>query len=215
MHSLLLWASLAISASPLPDGSLIFLENASSVVEYSTKGKIGHVALVFNDADGCWVYEATPGEVRRVPLDEYYIDLARINRRRDDDEAVRALSLAPKPAYTDSEIAAMRQVLDGQLARRYSVRNYVRTKPGDGIHCAELASTVLNASGRFAFENNAKIHPAALYAAIEESSHYEPAAEVTLAPAAKEPWCARAQRRTAQWFNWCGWSFQEAWLWCW
>jgi hypothetical protein len=215
MHSLLLWATLAVSAAPLDDGSLIFLENASSVVEFSTKGKIGHVALVFSDEGGCWVYEATPGEVRRVLLADYYTELARINRRRDDDEQVLVCSLAPTPAYRDGEIAAMREVLDSQLGRRYSIRNYVRTKPGDGIHCAELASTVLNASGRFAFENNAKIHPAALYASIESSPYYGPPADISLAPLKKEAWCARAQRRTSEWFNWCGWSFQEAWLWCW
>jgi hypothetical protein len=166
MQTLLLWAALAVAAEPLEDGSLLFLENASSVVELSTRGKIGHVALVFN-------------------------------------------------GYSAEEVAAMRAVLDAQLGRRYSVRNYVRTKPGDGIHCAELASSVLNASGRFRFENNAKIHPAALFAAIDKRPHYGPAEEVLIAPAAKEPWCARAQRRTAQWFNWCGWSLREAWLWCW
>jgi hypothetical protein len=215
MHSLLLLAALAVSAPSLEDGTLLFLENASSVVEYSTKGKVGHVAMVFKDAGECWVYEATPGEVRRVPIDEYYADLARINRRRNAEKAVLAIACSPTPAYTAAEVATMRDVLDGQLGRRYSVRNYVRTRPGDGIHCAELASTVLNASGRFEFENNAKIHPAKLFAEIESSPHYGPAEEILLQPAAKEPWCTRAQRRTAQWFNWCGWSFQEAWLWCW
>jgi hypothetical protein len=215
MQTLLLWAALAVAAEPLEDGSLLFLENASSVVELSTRGKIGHVALVFNDADQCWVYEATPGEVRRVTLDDYYLELARINRRRAADEAVLTIAVTPTPGYSAEEVAAMRAVLDAQLGRRYSVRNYVRTKPGDGIHCAELASSVLNASGRFRFENNAKIHPAALFAAIDKRPHYGPAEEVLIAPAAKEPWCARAQRRTAQWFNWCGWSLREAWLWCW
>jgi hypothetical protein len=216
MHSLLLWAVLTVSANPLPDGSLIFLENCNSVVEYSTKGKIGHVALVFNDADTCWVYEATPGEVRRVKLNDYYVELARINRRRDDDDQMRVWALQPTPAYSDAEAAAMREVLAGHLGRRYSLRNYVRTKPGDGIHCAELASTVLNASPRFVFENNAKIHPAALYSAIEASPHYGPPEELTVAPlASKEPWCARAQRRTGEIFAWCGWSCKEAWLWCW
>jgi hypothetical protein len=215
MHSLLLWAAVSLAASPLDDGSLLFLENCNSVVEFSTKGKIGHVALVFSDADDCWVYEATPGEVRRVPLDEYYGELARINRRRDADDQMRVWSLQPTPANSASEIAAMRSALDSQLGRRYSVRNYVRKRPGDGIHCAELTSLVLSASGRYELENGAKLHPAALYAEVASSEHYGPPAEITLAEPAKEPWCARSWRRTTEWFTWCGWSCQEAWLWCW
>jgi hypothetical protein len=216
MHSLLLWAALSLPGSPLEDGTLIFLENANSVVEYSTGGKIGHVALVFNDDDGCNVYEATPGQVRRVALSDYHAELARINRRRDADEQVRAWVYRPTPPYTESELQAMRAALEAQVGRRYSVRNYVRRKPGDGIHCAELTSLVLNASGRFQLERGAKIHPAALYAQIEVSEHYGPVEEIAIVqPEDREAWCLRAQRRTAGWFTWCGWSCREAWLWCW
>jgi hypothetical protein len=216
MHSLLLWAALSLSASPLEDGSLLFLENCNSVVEYSTKGKVGHVAMAFNDADACYVYEATPGEVRRVSLDEYYAELARINRRKGKNDQVQVWAFRPTPAYTTEEVAAMRCALDGQLGRRYSVRNYVRRTPGDGIHCAELSAMVLNASGRFQLENGAKLHPAALYGIVEQSQHYGPAKELAIPqPASRESWCFRAQRRTAEWFTWCGWSCQEAWLWCW
>jgi hypothetical protein len=215
MHSMFLWAAVSLAASPLDDGTLLFLENCNSVVELSTGGEIGHVALVFNDAEECWVYEATPGEVRRVPLNQYYAELARINRRRDDDDQVRIWAFQPTPAYSPREVSAMRSALDPQLGRRYSVRNYVRTKPGDGVHCAELTSLVLSASGRFTLENGAKIHPAALHAAIAASEHFGPPAEISLAPPAKEPWCARSWHRTTEWFTWCGWSCQEAWLWCW
>jgi hypothetical protein len=221
MHSLFLWTALALGAlpiesRPLEDGTLLFLENCNSVVEYSTDGKIGHVALVFGDEEGSFVYEATPGEVRRVPLEDYYTELARINRRRDGDDPVRVWLLRPSPAYAPTEVSAMRLALEKQVGRRYSVRNYIRTKPGDGIHCAELTSLVLNASGRFALENGAKVHPAALYATIESSEHYGPPEEVAIEqPVHREPWCLRAQRRTAEWFTWCGWSCQEAWLWCW
>ena len=216
MHSLVLWTALALSASPLDDGSLIFLENCSSVVEYSTKGKIGHVAIVVNDAGDCFVYEAAPGEVRRVAIDDYYAELVRINQRRDEDDQMRVWLLRPTPAYSPVEVAAMRQALDEQRGRRYSVRNYVRRKPGDGIHCAELTSLALNATGRFALENGAKIHPSALYATLVESEHYGTPEEISLAPpAAQESWCLRTQRRTTEWFTWCGWSCKEAWLWCW
>jgi len=216
---------------------LIFLENCSSVVELTTRGQIGHAALVFHDDEVCWVYEATPGRVRRVTLADYYAELARINKRRDDDEKIRVWLLRPKKAYTANEVSHMRDYLDAQIGRRYSVRNYVRGKPGDvhsakvgplqvhvsvdtgsksagGIHCAELTSTTLNRSGRYAFENCHKIHPQALYTALLPT-HAAPDELLLSPPQVKEPWCQRARRRTAEWFAWCGWSCREAWAWCW
>jgi hypothetical protein len=221
MKSLLLYALLALNASPaaspdppLADGTLLFLENASSVVEYATRGKIGHVALVFADGQDAYVYEATPGDVRRVQLAEYFTELARINQRRDEDEQVRVLALRPKQPYSAEEAARMRKYLDSQVGRRYSVRNYVRSRPADGIHCAELASTALNQSQRHAFEDCHHIHPQSLYTAMKPLSAAP--LEVPIPPlAVQETWCVRAQRRTGQWFTWCGWSFHEAWSWCW
>jgi hypothetical protein len=244
MHSWLVGLVLAIgsateSSPPPADGTLIFLENCSSVVELTTRGQIGHAALVFRDADACWVYEATPARVRRVTLADYYAELARINQRRDEDERMRIWLLAPKAAYAPAEVAKMRDYLDEQLGRRYSVRNYVRGKPGDvhsakvgpvefkvavhtsgesresqGIHCAELTSTTLNQSGRYAFENCHKINPQALYTALLPT-HATPEELLLSPPAVTEPWCQRAQRRTLEWFRWCGWSCGEAWAWCW
>src|SRR5262245_30105061 len=60
MHWLLGWAlALAGAAETAPpaDGTLIFLENCSSLVERATHGQIGHAALVFRDGDACYVYE--------------------------------------------------------------------------------------------------------------------------------------------------------------
>jgi hypothetical protein len=242
MHSLLLCLSFLLGGAAerpsIPaDGTLIFLENCNSIVELTTRGQIGHAALVFHDAEGCWVYEATPGKVRRVTLDEYYAELARLNKRRDDDDQIRVWLLRPKTAYTQAEATKMREYLDAQIGRRYSVRNYVRGKAGevqtttvgpvtvqvavnlphskgDGIHCAELTSTTLNQSGRYAFENCHKINPQALYAAVLPT-HAAPQELLLSPPAVKEPWCQRAQRRTSEWFTWCGWSCGEVWAWCW
>jgi hypothetical protein len=245
MKTILLYvlAGLGATAEPaavpaFPDGTLICLENVNSVVEFSTRGKIGHVALAFADGDDAYVYEATPGEVRRVSVEEYFVELARLNKRRDDDDQIHVWALRPKKAYSEAEVAAMRKYLDSQVGRRYSLRNYVRGKPGDGghaaqigpleikiavdlkdppsegIHCAELASTTLNQSDRYGFENCHRIHPQALYAAM--MPHSAAPEEIAIPPlAVKETWCVRAQRRTAEWFTWCGWSCQEAWSWCW
>ena len=85
----------------------------------------------------------------------------------------------------------MRSLLEQQLGKPYSVKDYVRDKPSDGVHCAELASTTLNASGRFKFEDCYRIHPAALYAAVD--SGYAPALEVAITNSAvPESWAVRA-----------------------
>ena len=174
-------AAPAIADSPpaaLPSGTLLFLENCSSVVERTTKGKIGHVAMVMADDSATWVYEATPAQVRRVTQDEYYAELARINARRDKDDPIRTWARQPAAEFSATQITAMRAALDEQLGRPYSVKKYVRDKPSDGIHCAELASTTLNASGRFAFQDCHRIHPSALYAAVD--SGYGPPEEVII-----------------------------------
>jgi len=206
------WA--AEKPSSLPDGTLLFLENCNSVVEYTTHGEIAHVALIFHDDSDAWVYEATPGKVRRVTLHDYYTELARLNQRRDDDNQIRVIALRPQVPYSAEEVAKMRSCLDGQLGRRYSVKNYVRGKPYDGIHCAELASTTLNHSGRYAFDACHKIHPQALYDALLPT-HASPLPITIPRLVAQEPWYVRLHRRWIGWFTWCRWSTREAWLFLW
>jgi len=243
MNWLLIGSLLTLGSNPqidtaLDDGTLIFLENCNSVVEYSTGGKIGHVALAFTDAGETYFYEATPAKVRRVTAAEYYAELARLNKRRDADEQIRVWMLRPKRAYTAAEVAKMRGFLDGQLGRRYSLKYYVKgdksdgvhsaevgpvkfqiaveaeNKPAEGIHCAQLATTTLNQSGRYAWQNCHKIHPQSLYAAVL-ATHLPPKEIAVPAPAVKETWCVRAQRRWAETWTWCGWGCGEAWSFCW
>ena len=195
------------------DGTLLFLANCNSIVERSTHGEIGHVALLFADGEQPWVYEATPGKVRRIELADYRAELARCNRRKNGDQRIEAVALEPIRPYTSGEIAAMRGYLDAQLGRRYSVKNYVRGKPFDGIHCAELASTALARSGRYSFQDFYKISPQQLYDSLLES-HLSPQ-PVELPTPESESWCARSARRWRERFAWCGWSCREAWLFCW
>jgi hypothetical protein len=218
MYALALVLAAALSststASSLPDGTLIFLENCDSVVELTTRGEIGHVALLFHEGETDWVYEAAPGKVRRVTWDEYYSELARLNKRRDDDDAIRVWALQPSKRYSAEEVGKMQAFLDSQIGRRYSVKNYVRGKPYDGIHCAELASTTLNESGRYSFEQNYRIHPQAFYNAVL-ATHAKPVEIAIPPPTVKEAWTLRFSRRWGEWWNWCGWSMREVWLFCW
>ena len=107
----------------------------------------------------------------------------------------------------------MREYLNSQLGRRYSVKNYVVGQPGDGVHCAELAANTLNRSGRFSLEDCQKLHPTALYKAVQPQ--YSPRVAIELPAPASETWCVRAQHRWSGWFTWCGWSCREAWSFCW
>lgn len=201
-------------ASAFADGTLLFLENCSSVVERTTHGELAHVALLFHDGNAAYVYEAVPGKVRRVTIDDYWIELAQLNKRRGEADQIRALAVQPKAEYTTDDIEKMRSYLDQQLGRRYSVKNYVRGKPYDGIHCAELAATTLNQSGRYAFAECHKLNPQSLYATILPT-HSEPQ-WVTIPPLeTAEPWTQRFYRRWDGWFTWCRWSCRESWLFLW
>ncbi len=214
MNTLLLLASLACSASPLEDGTLLFLENANSVVKVATGGKIGHVAIVMTDEGKPWIYEATPARVRRVSPGAYYEELARINSKRDDEaKKIRALAYRPAKPYTAAEKQAMRQFLNAQIGRRYSVMNYVKDENGDGIHCAELTCATLNDSGRYSFEEPGSINPGALCRQIEAT--HRAAALVSLPDTTpQESWCQRADRRWGEIWRWSLWGCGEAWSFC-
>lgn len=209
MYAWFLLATLATSAEPLEDGTLLFLENCSSVVQRATHGSMGHVAIVMNEGEEAWVYEAIPGRVRRLSVDDYYAELSRLNARKNEDKQIRTFALRPEEPYTETERQAMRQYLDEQIGRRYSVKGYVRGEETRGIHCAELASHTLNKSGRYQWDRCHSISPSQLQELIDPT--YHDAAMVSLpACTEEETWCQRAQRRWDNLRTWCAWSCGEA-----
>ena len=213
MNTLVLLSAIFSSAAPLEDGTLLFLENANSVVRVATGGKVGHVAIALSDNGAAWIYEATPAKVRRVSPADYFQELARINKKRDDDDKVRILALRPQRPYTAAELAAMRAFLNDQLGRRYSLLNYVKDEEGDGIHCAELAGSALNATGRYSFEQPHSIHPSAFLKHVKPT--HRPAETLTFsASVAKQTWCQRADRRWGEIWRWTRWSCGEVWAFC-
>ena len=213
MNAWFLLVSLATSAEPLEDGTLLFLENCSSVVQRATHGNVGHVAIVMNEDHEMWVYEATPGKVRRLKADEYYTELSRLNARKNEEKQIRAFALRPEKPFTETERQAMRHYLGEQIGRRYSVKGYVRGEEVRGIHCAELASHTLNESGRYQWDQCYSIHPGRLQELVDPT-YKEPVA-VDLPPyETEETWCQRAQRRWEGIRTWCMWSCGEAWSFC-
>lgn len=212
MNAWFLLVSLATAAEPLEDGTLLFLENCSSVVQRSTNSSVGHVAILMHEESQPWVYEAIPGGVRRLKADDYYAELSRLNARKNEEKQIRAFALRPEKPFTAAERQAMRQYLEEQIGRRYSVKNYVRGEEGRGIHCSELASQAMNASGRYQWEHCYSINPSHLQELIDPT--YQDAAAIELPAVAEETWCQRSQRRWDHIRTWCAWSCGEAWAFC-
>ena len=213
MNACILLAALWCGPPVVEDGSLLFLENSNQFVELYTGSDVTHVAVLLNHAGEPWVYEATPSEVRRVLLDDYYDELARLNQRRSDSQKIRITLVRPRDAYRDEQVTALREMLKSQLGRRYSVKGYVRGK-SDGIHCAELAARALCAASVLSLDRCQAESPATLLEKVKPVSR--PLATIALAePQAQLDWCTRSQQHWSSFGNWCQWSCWEAWTFCW
>jgi hypothetical protein len=211
---MLSWALVVslVATADIPDGTIVVLENSNPAVGVYTRSEITHVAMILNLADLPVVYEATPSAVRRLSLNEYYAEIGAINRDRDVAKPIRLSLYQPERAYSASESGQLHTFLNAQLGRRYSVRGYVRGKPGDGIHCAEMVSTALCRTGRYQFPPNYSVSPSALVAQIKPSHH---ARHVTIRT--REPegtWCERSWQWWSSCFDWCGWACWETLTFC-
>lgn len=216
MNALVLLACSMYGQATLDDGSLVVLENCNYFVERYTHSTTGHVAIAANEGKRTWIYEATPGKVRRLAWDDYRAELATINaeRQRKKSDAIVTSVLAPKQPLTKQQSAELKAYLDSQLDRRYSVKGIVRGKTGDGIHCAELAAHALNAAGLTSIADCHAQTPANVR--DQAGSFCSLPKMVNLAPPpAEQSWCDRAWRRWAHWAVMCSWSCGEAWRFCW
>lgn len=216
MNALLLVSLSFFGQTSLDDGSLVFLEKCNYFVERYTNAPIGHVAVAVRENEETWIYEATPGKVRRLTWGEYRAELGQLNadRTRKEKDPIVAWICGPKQALGEKESSALRQYLDSQLDRRYSVKGIVRGREGDGIHCAELAARALNAVGHVEIVDCHKQSPAGLMERAKSLSEQPQQATLEL-PEEEEKWCARAWRNTIHWATMCRWSCGEAWHYCW
>jgi hypothetical protein len=213
MNALLLAAALFFGANSVPDGTLLFLDNSNMFVELYTGSETTHVAVVLNDRGEPWVYEATPHEVRKLALDDYYAELGKLNQRRKESKKIRVHMVRPRETYSAEEVAAMRGWLESQLGRRYSVKGYVRGQ-SDGIHCAELAAHTLCTSGALNLDRCQDESPASLYKKMQPCSL--PSASITIEePEERDTWCERSWSDWKAYGMWCKWSSWEAWTFCW
>ncbi len=216
MHAFLLVTLSFFGQTSPSDGSLVFLEKCNYFVERYTNASIGHVAIAVQEDDQTWIYEATPGKVRRLSWPDYRAELGVLNadRVRKEKETIVTWVYEPQEPLSEKESAALRRYLDSQLNRRYSVHGIVRGKEGDGIHCAELAAHALNEVGRGPISDCHQQSPAAVMELAKSYSARPYQAQIDL-PEEEEPWCSRAWRKTVHWARMCSWSCGEAWRYCW
>ena len=210
MGSFVLLATVSLSAPPLADGTLVYLINSNKVVARTTESEITHVALALNEGSTSWVYEATPGKVRRTPLADYAREVADLNQRRTS--AMQMWVMPPRQPFLSNEVVRMRHHLKQQLGRRYSVRSYVRDRPGDGIHCAELTAATLQLTGRVDFDSAHRQTPDSL---VREAGFlYAAPRQLPLPALQREGWCRSTWKCWSGFRQWCAWSCWEAFTFC-
>ena len=64
---------LPVSAE-LPDGTLVLLRDSNPLVKKITQSSWTHIGIVFRENGNAWVYEASPGRVRRLPFSDFVLD---------------------------------------------------------------------------------------------------------------------------------------------
>ena len=144
------------------------------------------------------------------PNGPYYEEVGALNQGRRE---VRLRVVAPNSPYNDQQLTAMRTYLDSQINRRYSVRNFVRKKPGDGIHCAELAANSLASTGLFDFGEGYEECPQSVYDRVQ--SNHQIIADFRPEPLlTDESWCVRSRKWWAGLWDWCSWLGYESWSFC-
>ena len=200
----------AANSLAIEDGTLLFVENGQNLVESYTHSTYSHVAIVIDDQ----VYQAEPPQVKKEPLLEWFTNVGKYNEGKGSPALV--VVMKPETPYSKEEVAKMRDFLEQQVGRRYSIRGYLRKVPGDGIHCAEMCSGALEASGRFSFPNhNYTYSPGELYKIIPEYRQFGKKLYVRIKDEHRRPVASR-------WKDWwqhkgtmCGWSCLETMTFCW
>ena len=218
MRTLMIWMLLAspAMASSFEDGTLLFLENSSNIVECYTDSSYSHVAVILSDEHGeKWLYNAEPPRVRKYRLVDYFKEIGRMNE--GTKSKVITSILCPKEPYTEEQVGKLRHFLEDQVGRGYSIKGYLRKVEGVGIHCSQMCAGAVEATGRQSFSSpNYCISPGKLRSLV--SSTYKQHGNKLLVETKHE------HRRTisGRWSNWwksrgtlCSWSCWETLRFCW
>lgn len=144
MQTLFLVATLAITPQ---DGSLLFIENGNRIVQNHTDSSITHVAIILKENNDLWVYEATPPKVRKIKLDDYFLEIQKINSHKKERRKMKIWIANPNDPLTAAQKKSMKEYLDKQIGRKYSINSYLDGTPGNGIHCCEITGNAFEAAG--------------------------------------------------------------------
>lgn len=146
------------------DGSVLFWDSGILVrpIYRNTGSTLTHAAIILYVGDEPWVYEAVPPRVRRVPLNTYR------KKMKEKEARLREFSwfiMQPQPAYTASELLAMKKHADLELGRQYMMRGWWRGHIVRGIFCSQLVADIIEQSGRIT-SDNIKESPGSLHAKL-------------------------------------------------
>ena len=215
LFSLALLVSPSFANGGFEDGTLIFLENSSNIVERYTDSSYSHVAIIMSDKGGKqWLYNAEQPRVKRYKIVDYFAEIGRMNE--GTKSKVLTSIVRPRRAYTEAEKVKMRAYLEKQVGRTYSIRGYLRDIPGSGIHCSEIVAAAIEATGRRNFVTaNYSISPGEL-ASLVSIDHVRQGKKLVVRT-------KKAERRTvcrrwSDWWvsrgSWCRWSCWETLRYC-
>ena len=102
----------------------------------------------------------------------------------------------------------MSQTAGEWIGKRYSVKSYVRDRPGDGVHCSEFSSNVLSSTSRHEFRSTHTITPVRLTSLLA-FSHRTPV-RVALPNVPSSTWCEQTSDCWEDFWGWCGWACVES-----
>ena len=133
----------------IPDGSLVFLEHSNNIVENETGSPITHVGIY---VDG-YIYEAVKPRVRKITVEEF----------KKKNKKYNIYFKSPVKEFNKQELAKIKDYLEDQVKRKYSVWGYITGHNVKGIHCGELVANALSSSGRYTFKEPWDITPGELW----------------------------------------------------
>jgi len=194
----------------LHSGDMLFVQNSHNLVECYTKSSFSHVAVVVKYGDKTWVYEAEPPVVKRYTIEEWLTAMGDYNTSHPQSPALVTV-VTPNRPYSDAEVSKMKEFLETQVGRRYSVRGYLRNVQTNGTHCSEMCAAAIEATGRRDFSApNRTISPGDLHGLLRVCHHQlGKQYHVVLRDSEKKSWCERSAAWWARRPSWCAWSCWE------
>ena len=151
-----LFSLFAVVSSPVPDGTLLFVEGGSQIVMDFTDSPYSHVAIIFNEDGVPYVYEAVKPVCRKVTLEAYMKEIKSLNEKQDKE--MRIWIKKPLNLSKDS-VHEMKEYCKDQLGRKYRVSSYLSGKTNKGIHCGEMTMRSMIMGGMNPRVNPCKCSP--------------------------------------------------------